>query len=160
MSSRSTQQAQYRDSEFVCGEPATQKDCKSASHSSQQAQGLLCSLQPASQSVRYYVKHSRLLGRMDGKARRRGRQKDLGEMFSKHCQNVQRLWNQNRSAAIQKLPFLLGGVTKCEIIAAQFITEWEQAVGTVWWFTMLHDIMALKYHYLVLVFFHLFNTIK
>ena len=39
MSSRYTQQAQYRDSELVCAEPATQKDCKSASHSSQLLQG-------------------------------------------------------------------------------------------------------------------------
>lgn len=53
-----------------------------------------------SQSVRYYVRHSRLLGRMDGKAWRRQRQKDLGEMLSKHDQNVQWLWNQNRDAAI------------------------------------------------------------
>lgn len=46
---------------------------------------------------------------------------DLGLMFSKHNQNVQRL--VNRSTAIQKLPYLLGHNPKCEVIAVQFITS-------------------------------------
>lgn len=59
-----------------------------------------------------------------------GQTPDFDEMFSKQNQNVQWLWVPNRSAAIQKLPYSLGQIPKCEIIAAQFITSCHELKAT------------------------------
>ena len=121
-------------------------------------------MQLAGQSVRYIARHSWLLDRLDGKAWCGQRRKDCRprwDVFPKRSDF------ESWTDAIQKLPFLLGEMTECEIIAARFITSclelsatsrnWQMFDRATWHYgTRIIPVFAFFFFF----FIYLLNAIK